>query len=147
MIYYPSMPEKPNPSPLGQKTKRPAVRPKPETIIRLDDACRKIFQDTQPEEIARRNDALRVRRMAKAAKPAQTVVMVAREFSPLGNNPHLKAQVDDILDAITELGPEEASRRILEAVALPFRVRLMEMSDNYRHQLSEIEERYNANAG
>lgn len=147
MSYDPSMAEKPNPVPPSRKSCRIAVRPKPETIIRLDDACRKIFQDTQPEEIARRNDALRVRRMAKAAKPAQTVVMVAREFSPLGNNPHLKAQVDDILDAITELGPEEASRRILEAVALPFRVRLMEMSDNYRHQLSEIEERYNANAG
>lgn len=146
-MYYPSMGEPPMPTPKAQRKPKIAVRPKPTTVINLQDACQHIFRDTQPEEIARRNEERRHRRLARAPQPAtqnKQVVMIAREYSPLANNEPLRQRVSEILTSLTEIGSEEATRRILQAIIEPHRVRVIQMAQDYQHQLSEIEERYNA---
>lgn len=147
MMYYPSMGEPPMPTPKAQRKPRIAVRPKPTTVINLQEACQHIFRDTQPEEIARRNEERRHRRLARAPQPAtqnKQVVMIAHEYSPLSDNPALRNRVSEILTDLTEIGSEEATRRILQAIIEPHRVRVIQMAQDYQHQLSEIEERYNA---
>lgn len=142
------MGEPPMPTPKARRKPKIAVRPKP--VINLQEACQHIFRDTQPEEITRRNEERHQRRLARAPQPAnqnKQVVMIAHEYSPLSNNLPLRDKVSAILTDLTEIGSEEATRRILQAIAEPTRVRVLEMSESYRRQLSEIEERYHAELG
>lgn len=145
--YNPAMPQKPDPVPPKRLAVRPAVRPRPDSIIQLN----KVFAAQTPEQIERQHETTRARRLAKVVKPCapenKTVVMIAREYTPPQTD--LQKRILEICNMMgrEEIDHHEAHRLMMEAIIAPSRVRIVEATERFQHQLAELEADYYGNIG